>query len=393
MIRKISGKIHLWLGLLSGLVVFVSLSAAAVFVWQVELTNWQHSDLVYVPIVGQHELSMDSLLASAKGAEPGRQITFASRDRDPRKAVVFDVVKENPHPSWYYQSTYLYNEQVYVDRYTGKVLGIVNNKTEFIWVMYALHTSLQLKYEFGHYIVGGATLIIFVLAFTGMVLWWPKHKAAFKQRLWFRWKNTTRWRRKNYDLHNIGGIYTWLFILFFAATGLAWTFGWWESGIYRLLGAEPKKMFAEPKVPQEPEKTPLSYELLLRQAARRVPHWENIAITLPDMKTDSAQSLFCVVRYNTGSGWDEWDEYLYNSRNGRLYYTLTQSQKQLGEKWRTSNYAMHTGSIYGVPTKVLATIIALFWALMPVSGFLIWWGRRKKSIRPGRLVRPAGPVR
>lgn len=241
MVKKIAGKLHLWLGLASGLVVFISLFGAAVFVWQTELTNWLHRDLVYVSAIGRQELPVDILIRSAKRVEPGRDITYVARERDPRKSVVFDVVKLNPHPSWYYQSAYLVNEQVYVDRYTGKVLGIVDNRRELIWVMYALHTSLQLKYEVGHYIVGTATLILFVMALTGIALWWPKHKAALKQRLWFRWKKTTRWRRKNYDLHNIGGIYTWIFVLFFAATGLVWTFSWWESGIYRLLGADPKK--------------------------------------------------------------------------------------------------------------------------------------------------------
>ncbi|RKR81959.1 putative iron-regulated membrane protein [Mucilaginibacter gracilis] len=381
MIKKIAGKLHLWLGLASGLVVFISLFGAAVFVWQTELTNWLHRDMVYVPAIGRQELPMDILIRSAKLVEPGRDITYVARARDPHKSVVFDVVKLNPHPSWYYQSAYLVYEQVYVDRYTGKVLGIIDNRRELIWIMYALHTSLQLKYEVGHYIVGTATLILFVMALTGIVLWWPKHKAALKQRLWFRWKKTTRWRRKNYDLHNIGGIYTWIFILFFAATGLAWTFSWWESGIYRLLGADPKKMFAEPSV-KPAIKSAYTYESLIQNAEKRVPHWESIGFSLPGQaKPDSAQALFCVVHYNTGSGWDEWDEYLYNSQNGRLYYSQTQAQKQLGEKWRTSNYALHTGSIYGLPTKILATFIALFCAFLPISGFLIWLGRRKKTTR------------
>jgi uncharacterized iron-regulated membrane protein len=293
-----------------------------------------------------------------------------ARSRDPRKAVVFDVVKPNPHPvCYYYHSAYLLNEQVYVDRYTGKVLGIVDNRSELIWKIYALHTSLLLKYEVGHYVVGIATLIIFVMAVTGIVLWWPKNKAALKQRLWFRWKKTTRWRRKNYDLHNIGGIYTWILILFFAATGLVWTFDWWEKGIYRLLGEVSEEMFPETKV-KPADAADYSFESILKDATGKVAAWESVGLSLPEAKADSAQSLFCVVRYNTGSGWDEWDEYLYNSENGKAYYSMTQSQKKLGEKWRTSNYAIHTGSIYGWPTKVLATFIALFCAFCRYRGFL-----------------------
>lgn len=381
MFKKIAAWLHLWLGLASGLVVFISLFAAAVFVWQEEWTNFFHRDKVFVPSIGKTELSVDSLLINAKKAEPGREITYVARSRDPRKAVVFDVVKPNPNPVWYYyHSAYLLNEQVYVDRYTGKVLGIVDNRSELIWKIYALHTSLLLKYEVGHYVVGVATLIIFVMAVTGIVLWWPKNKAALKQRFWFRWKKTTRWRRKNYDLHNIGGIYTWILILFFAATGLVWTFDWWEKGIYRLLGEVSEEMFPATKV-KPADAADYSFESILKDATGKVPAWENIGLSLPEAKADSAQSLFCVVRYNTGSGWDEWDEYLYNSKSGKAYYSMTQSQKKLGEKWRTSNYAIHTGSIYGWPTKVLATLIALFCAFLPISGLLIWWGRKNKVNR------------
>ncbi len=38
-VKKILGKIHLWLGLTAGLVVFISLTAAAVFVWE---KNWRN---------------------------------------------------------------------------------------------------------------------------------------------------------------------------------------------------------------------------------------------------------------------------------------------------------------------------------------------------------------
>jgi len=379
MIKKIASWLHLWLGLVSGLVVFVSLAAAAVFVWQEEWTNILHHDQVFVPAIGKKELPVDSLLAKARKAEPGREITYVSWPRDPRKAVVFDVVKPNPHPVWYYyNSAYLLNEQVYVDRYTGTVLGIVNNRSELIWKIYALHTCLLLKYEVGHYMVGVATLIIFVMVLTGIVLWWPKNKAALKQRIWFRWKKTTRWRRKNYDLHNIGGIYTWILILFFAATGLVWTFDWWEKGVYGLLGEQSEQMFRETKV-KPVNAADYSFEHILKNATSRVPGWESVGLSFPETKTDSAQSLFCVVRYNSGSGWDEWDEYLYNSKNGTLYYSMTQSQKKLGEKWRTSNYAIHSGSIYGLPTKILASSIALFCAFLPLSGLMIWWGRKRKG--------------
>jgi uncharacterized iron-regulated membrane protein len=48
-------------------------------------------------------------------------------------------------------------------------------------------------------------------------------------------------------------------------------------------------------------------------------------------------------------------------------------------KVRRVVYPIHTGSVGGIFTKLIALAVSLFAASLPVTGFLIWWGRRKKS--------------
>lgn len=70
-----------------------------------------------------------------------------------------------------------------------------------------LHWSLLLSGEIGEQIVGWSTLTFVIMLIGGLVLWWPKkRKKDIKGSLWFQWKSTTRWERKNYDLHNIPGL-------------------------------------------------------------------------------------------------------------------------------------------------------------------------------------------
>ena len=89
--------------------------------------------------------------------------------------------------------------------------------------------------EVGNQIVGYGTLIFLVMLISGIVLWWPKNKAALKQRYKFSWKTTTRWKRKNYDLHNVLGFYTSWIVVFMAITGLVWSFQWFDKGLYYVL--------------------------------------------------------------------------------------------------------------------------------------------------------------
>lgn len=43
------------------------------------------------------------------------------------------------------------------------------------------------------------------------------------------------------------------------------------------------------------------------------------------------------------------------------------------------NYDIHTGGILGFAGKILAFFLSLVAASLPITGFYIWWGRRKKQ--------------
>lgn len=377
--RKILNKIHLWLGLVSGLVVFISMLAAGIFVWDEELSLWYHNEKYIVPEVKNAVLPLDSLTSIIKQKHP--LADYAEISSDPKRSYVFTSYKENIKPHWTAASDYENYSHIYIDQYTGRELGEVDLRYDWIFNTRLLHQNLLLTYDVGHYIVGIATLIIFIMILTGIYLWWPKNKAALKQRIWFRWKDTTRWKRKNYDLHNIGGIYTFLFVLIFAITGLVWTFDWWTNGIYRILGNDPEKVWSKPPEinKDDKERTINPLETVVAFTKRKIPHYTTIGLSIPEDYDKASVPVAAFIRHKGNSGWDESDSYTFKSLTGENYFVVTHDDKTLGAKWRNSNYAIHTGSIYGLPTKVLASLIALFCAFLPVSGFLIWWGRNKKN--------------
>jgi uncharacterized iron-regulated membrane protein len=52
------------------------------------------------------------------------------------------------------------------------------------------------------------------------------------------------------------------------------------------------------------------------------------------------------------------------------------------DKLLRMNYDIHVGAILGLPGKMLAFFTSLIVASLPVTGFMIWWGRRKKKTSP-----------
>jgi uncharacterized iron-regulated membrane protein len=67
------------------------------------------------------------------------------------------------------------------------------------------------------------------MVISGLILWWPKKK-NLKQSMIIKW--SARWRRKNYDMHQVVGFYVMTFALVFAVTGMVWGFLWFRDGVY-----------------------------------------------------------------------------------------------------------------------------------------------------------------
>ena len=378
--KKVIGWLHLWLGLVAGIVVLISMLGAAVFVWEKELTNWYYSDLVYTKDVKTTTLPPSKLFAAVEAAYPGKKFTSMSGKNEPGKNWEFRSFKSAKKRGWTWTSGISYYYVVFVNPYTGQVVGHIDKKKDWITLSRFLHQNLLLKSSVGTQIVGAAALTMVFLALSGLVLWWPKNRKMLRQRLTIKWK--ARFKRVNWDIHSVGGFYTYLFLLFFAATGLTWSYKWWSNGIYRLLGNHPKKVFYRPTSPQLDnwERSNI-IDLAFADAIRRQPKWKRISFRTPRAGRKKGVISASVYYDSSHSWWETSDQYYYHPETGKIHYSRPHDKKLLGEKWRNSNYSLHTGSIYGLPTKIIAFISALFFATLPVSGFLIWWGRKKKKKR------------
>ena len=52
--------------------------------------------------------------------------------------------------------------------------------------------------------------------------------------------------------------------------------------------------------------------------------------------------------------------------------------ENFGEKFVAANYDIHVGAILGIWGKILAFIVSLICASLPITGFLVWKGRKFK---------------
>lgn len=145
---------------------------------------------------------------------PVQGINFNAQNNN--SYAFYHIARNRDSKDLWYWDEWEHDLWAYVDPYSSEVLKVEDKTFEFFRFVLALHWSLLLREDIGQLIVGTATLIFILILVTGLVLWWPQNKKAFKIRTCFRWKPATRWKRKNYDLHNILGFYS----MFIALTGL-----------------------------------------------------------------------------------------------------------------------------------------------------------------------------
>ena len=63
----------------------------------------------------------------------------------------------------------------------------------------------------------------------------------------FDWKATTRWKRKNFDLHAVIGFYVAALALILSITGLVMSYEWFQNAVYATVGGDKNVTFSIPK--------------------------------------------------------------------------------------------------------------------------------------------------
>ena len=211
-IRSALFQIHMWVGLILG-VLFVAVSlSGSILVYDDKLT-----DMIAPPpkaVTAGPPMPLTIIGNYARRvvqAEEGGQIQFAP-PAEPGETVVLRLSgKHRKVPASLEKPA---NLQLYVDPVSGVTLDVrADGRLPVFQWLHQLHGSLQLGREFGRPIVGWLGVGMVLLGLTGIVLWWPKRgqwKHAFLVR---RSATGLRFHR---ELHAAAGI--WMFVAFMAVS-------------------------------------------------------------------------------------------------------------------------------------------------------------------------------
>ena len=365
-IKKVIRSIHLWLGLLSGIILSIVGITGSVYVFEPEISAYLEKD-IYQRQGTANRFSSEVEMATYVENEARRKIESIQWPKRGRDTFVFKFFEDE---NWYF-----------FDPSTGNLSsGYTGLGNEVFAFILDLHTTLTLG-ETGRIITGVASLLFtFAILTTGLYLWWPNNKGRRKSSFRIKW--SAKPKRLNYDLHNISGFYFFLPLFLLGFTGAAFYFDdevQWLVDRVTFSEPAPESIFEMQSQPRNSLANYLTVQEVLVEMDRHFPnlHKRNLWMT---RELDGALSLAYQSRTDVHSGADTRVFMRLDPVTATVLGTYDPEKLPRGAslmaKW---HLPVHFGEFGGLFTRILWFVAGLLPAFLTYTGIKIWVGKRQKG--------------
>jgi len=255
LIRQRLLQLHLFVGLTAGLVLVIMAGAGAWMVFRPQLEPRAYPELFRVT-PGTERVPLDILAANASAAYPGRKMSQVRFWSDPTRSAMIRCGNA---------------DQIYLDPWTGRVLGMQNRYRGLFGRAEDIHRFLGLGTTVGTHVTAVAAFGFIFIIVSGIVLWVPPAWRALRGALTLKFKLSGRAALLNW--HRTLGAYAAVFVLLSALTGLPHAYKWYDHAVYRVAGS-PLPSAPEASV-VVPDATPVPLEQIWQCARAELPEYES----------------------------------------------------------------------------------------------------------------------
>jgi uncharacterized iron-regulated membrane protein len=402
---------------------------------QIEPLLYRHRLIVEPQAVPR--LSENILLARARAAMPANATALTAMiASDPRRSAEFVFRLADGD-----------KQSVYLNPYSGDVLGTLSVERRFMQVDRMLHRKLLLGKP-GELLMELAACWTLVMIGTGIALWWPREKTAIRRALFPRL--TLRGRAWWKSIHAALGLWLAAGALAFVLSGLPWTGSWGQQfkalataanlgapegswGGLPLRSTLPGAQSADTSTAKSTEAahahhhehaadmdsmpgmvmddlplpltpwavgkvqvptsassdtpTPLPLDHIVAMTAA-LGVTDNYSIVLPT----SASGVY-TVSYFPADPKDERTLYI-DQYSGAVLKDIRYDDYGAVSKAVSYGTSLHMGRYFGVANQIVCAAISLGLAAMAVTGFVMWWKRRpQRALGAPSRERAAPPMR
>lgn len=368
-LRKFINDIHLWLGIGSGIILFIICLTGTVLTFEKEIKDIFSEEATVSPKAKKLAIEELSKILSSEG-----EVMRVSINPSVEKPYEFSVKtnKEDRRGTLFF-----------VNQYTGEYSKQIKTSLDgFFMTMFKMHRWLLFDISIGRPIVGISTIIFFILSISGIVLWFPK-----KQLKKLKWKHLkpgfkiawrAKWKRINHDLHVTLGFYSAIFLIIMSLTGLFWSFEWYRDAGSAVLGTE---VFGGrgggPRINSNADldSVKVDFEAILKIVECELPFEGTILLQIPA----DEKEIFSVRKYHDQDFLQTATDELKIDRDGTIISKELFSEKPFNVQLASSIKAIHLGSIFGWFSKTIYFISCMIATSLPITGVIIWLNKLKKK--------------
>ena len=363
-LRKFINDIHLWLGIASGIILFLVCLSGTFLVFQEEIEALFTEEISIHP-EGKKLISIEELKEKLSVEGLATRVTIKEDATLPYEFTVKSSPKERRGSTFY------------VDQYTGEYQKEpASSAHDFMMTLFKLHRWLLLEVPVGRPIVGIATIIFFFISISGIVLWFPKKMKWKNFKPGFKIKFSANWKRINHDLHNTLGFYACIFLIVMCLTGLCWSFEWYREAGSTLIGTKIFNRGSDPSFENNSEiQNMKTIKEIVAIGKNEFDAEGDIILSFPKHE----KGTFTLSFYDHSNFSPVTSDRLIISSSGEVLHKEIFSDKEVNVQIASLIKPIHTGQIFGTFSKIIYFLACLIATSLPITGTIIWINKLKKK--------------
>jgi uncharacterized iron-regulated membrane protein len=367
--RRALFQVHLWVGILTGLYIFIVCVTGAALVFRIDMQRALHPAL-FTPHTSGPVADPVDVMDSVRKAYPTAAVSGVDAPTTSRPTYLA------------YAGSGERFLTLLLDPVSAELLGELPEQS-VVRTVQDLHFDL-LAGRTGRIVNGLGALFLLAMCLSGLVIWWPG-RSNWTRGLTVGFRR--QWKRVNWDLHSAVGIWTVALISMWPVTGVYFAFPTaFRSTVNRISPITAAR--APQSAPSRSSKsTPLSWRALVDEARRHVPGQHIARVVVPASETSAFLVMFSRVQ-PTPTGSAELTSVYLDQYTGVALTAPTTTQRTIGDLVMAWVAPLHVGNFGGNAVRVVWLVLGLSPPVLFVTGFIMWWTR---VVRP-RWLRVSQPA-
>lgn len=406
MMKNILFQLHWFFGISAGLILAIMGVTGALYSYEEPLTKLINPASFVVEAQNQPLLTPAEIYQRLNQQFPNKKINNITVNSSPTEAAIVNFAIPNNRKG----------ETRTINPYTASILPQSSAEGFFDFVL-SIHRFLALGEfsklwsdnpkewaEYGKQLTAASTIILIYFVLSGLYLRWPR-KSSIKE--WFVVKSSLTGRSFLWSLHAVAGTWMVIFYLLIALSGLTWSYGWYKTAAYKVMGVEqPKPQGGKPEgqaankqknqnqaEQKDKDRSPaIDVPMVLTQSwqafNQKINSYSMASFKIPDAKAKTLDITFMAANPEHERARNT---IKYDYKNQKIKEISLYTDKKLNEKIMSSMLPVHRGSFFGPVWQFLTMLAALSMPLFFITGWMLYLKRRKqkKLTKAEQFIAPA----